>query len=149
MKYLIALLATFAAHADQTPVMTCQNGQVYEQQDNGRYQLSPLGANLFIYKTDNGYRAELVPNAGDKVVETDVDVSFMDPNADQNLRQQTELLAKDVNWNDVARARVGNIDVQANRKESGGFFIIELLDKDSKVLAKLLRAAWAIGICGN
>lgn len=150
---LVAMLSLFtsaAMAAKATPIMVCNQIEVFEQDDNGNGTFQPNDLVIEVFTAKNGthgYEGVFTSKSGTHS-DLDVDVQNVPPSDLSNVQDMASILAPQVKWSDVKDVRVGNIGVQANLQDAGGVMIFELIDAKKVVLAKIFQMGWAYGRCG-
>jgi hypothetical protein len=149
---LLALsVVSSVAFADPKPEMSCTELEIFVQDQNGNgtfvrndMQTQILSSNLGKY----GLVAS-ISSGGKTSEEKDVQLQIVQPTELNDVKEMASLLLPNLDWNTVQSIRVGNIGVEANRKDSAGIFIFELRGQDEAVVGKLAQIGWSVGRCGT
>lgn len=146
ISFLIFFLPSLVFAAD----MSCKDVQMGMPDPSGTVVFSATGLNIEIVSSPKGkygWVAELTSPQGNATID-DVKIETI-KSLDSNLQAMVSLMLPDVDLSAVAEIRLGNIGVDANTMDAGGFMILELLDATGATLGKAATMGWGAGKCGN
>ncbi|NJL24484.1 MAG: hypothetical protein HC902_04495 [Calothrix sp. SM1_5_4] len=130
--------------------MSCDEIRMIDM-DTGQLQAEVTDLTMKVYDSSQGKRGLVaeVKASGGSLVEKDVEIILLTGKDKNFVKDLASITAPEVNFDDVDSVRTANIGVRANADDASGAFIFELLDKQERLLAKLMQYGWNGGRCGK